>query len=112
MTPQVDMSLSGVPLDDLNISGLSSSPMTILKQPPKCLNDTYEGLISPIHGDYGIVNDDTFHPSNNENESDQSRLGALKDDEAEDNLSAVNPPCEMVTKTHRTTLFVWLQVKT
>jgi hypothetical protein len=92
MTPQVDMSLSGVPLDDLNISGLSSSPMTILKQPPKCLNDTYEGLISPIRGDYGIINNNTFHPANNENKSNQSRLGALEDNEGEGNLSAANPP--------------------
>jgi hypothetical protein len=74
--------------------------MTILKWPPKCLDDTYEGLISPIHSDYGIVNDDTFHPSNNENESDQSRLGALEDDKGEDDLSTANPPHKMVTKTH------------
>jgi hypothetical protein len=111
-TPQVNMSLSGVPLDNLNVSSLSSSPMTILKQPPKCLNDTYEGLISPIHSDYGIINDDTFHPSYNKNESNQSKLGVVKDDEGEGDLSAVNLPSEMVSKTHHTTPFMPLQVKT
>jgi hypothetical protein len=92
------MSLSGVPLANLDVSGLSSSPTTILKQPLKCLDDTYEGLIGLIHSDYGIINDDTFHPSNNKDKSNQSRLGALKDDEGEDNPNISSLIREMVTK--------------
>jgi hypothetical protein len=53
----------------------------ILKWPLKCLDDTYEGLIGLIRGDYGIINNNTFHLSDNEDESDQSRLGVLEDNE-------------------------------
>jgi hypothetical protein len=76
------------------------------------LDDNYEGLISPIRGDYGIVNDDTFHLSYYKDESNQSRLGVLEDDKQEDNPNALSPIHETVTKSHCATPFVLLQVKT
>lgn len=106
------MLLSSVPLDDLNFSGLSSSPTTMVRWPPKSLDDIYEGLIGPICSDYRIINDDTFHPSDNENESNQSGLGARKVSEEEGNVSAVNLSHETTMKTHCATPFMPLQVKT
>jgi hypothetical protein len=99
MTPQVDMLMSGVPPVDLNISGLSLT--MILKWLPKCLDDTYEGLIGLICDDY-----------NNENKSDQSRLGVLEDNEREDDPNAMSLIHETVTKSCYAVLFIPLQVQT